>query len=101
MNDEMIKEEVTNEVATKEVVISEEVIAEVEEMFDSVEAFISPYRLASFLSALMGRKINPQMMYNYAKNNLLATSLSSTQKLQVSKEDAIKFAAKYVSRNRK
>lgn len=98
MNDSI---EIKDEVKSNEVVISEEVMNEVSVLFNDCPQFISPYKLATFLSTLMGRKINPQMMYNYSKNNLLTTSLSSTQKLQVSKEDAIKFCAKYVSRNRK
>lgn len=84
-----------------EVIISEEVAKEVSDRFEFETNFISPYRLASILSSLVGYKINPQMMYNYKKNNMLVCSYSSTQKLQVAKDDAIQFCAKFVERNRK
>lgn len=79
----------------------DEIVEEVEEKFMSVEDFISPYKLANLLSSFFSDKvIKPQMMYNYAKNNLLPTSLSSTQKMQVSKDVAIQFCIKYVSNHR-
>lgn len=81
--------------------INDEVVNEVEALFSDVESYLSPYKVASFVSILMGKKINPQMMYNYAKHNMLQTSLNSTNKLQVSKDEAIRFCIKFVSKNRK
>ncbi len=78
----------------------EELEMKVIEVFDSID-FISPYKLHSVVNLFVDDKIKPQMMYNYVRNNLIKVTKNSTDKIEVSKEEGIRFVVKFVSNRNK
>jgi hypothetical protein len=65
-----------------------------EELLKDVE-WISPYKLASIVSSVVGKHVREQMIYNYCKKGYIKSSRNDLQKLQISKNDALKFVEKY------
>lgn len=57
----------------------------------TLPAFMSPYRLAKVESSVRGKVIPPQKLYGYVRQGYIKTSLNSTGKVQVAKEEAIRY----------
>lgn len=62
------------------------------------ESFYSPYRLARIISSLVDREIPTQMMYGYVRAGRIAASLNSTKKIQIEREEALRFVTAYIER---
>ncbi len=68
----------------------------VELMF--VDSFVSPYQLIMTINRQFDMSLPTQMAYNYCKKGMIKSTMSTTNKLQISKEEAIRFTLKYVSK---
>jgi hypothetical protein len=62
------------------------------------EPFYSPYRLARVVSSLVDREIPTQMMYGYVRAGRIGASLNSTKKIQIEREEALRFVTAYIER---
>ena len=60
------------------------------------EEFYSPYKLSKLESTLRGKVIPPQKLYGYVRNGYIKSTKSTTDKIQISKEESIKYLTKQV-----
>ena len=58
----------------------------------------SPYSVIKILNQYTGWELPTQMGYNYVKKGMITSTLSETGKLQVSREAAITWCAKYIAK---
>lgn len=59
--------------------------------------FVTPYEISKMLKENYGVERKPQMLYNYVRNNLIASEIFETQRL-VRKEVAVAFCEKFVAK---
>jgi hypothetical protein len=71
-----------------------------QEAEELIVSSVSPYRLTQILEVLCGRFVRPQVIYSYVRDGkMLKGSKNSVGKWEISREEAIRFAVKYSSRN--
>lgn len=60
---------------------------------------ISPYRYSQILGNIAGKKLPPQMIYNYINKNYISAEKGKTQKWEINQKEAVRFAIKYLLKN--
>ena len=62
--------------------------------------FISPYRLAKIEAILRNKpELPPQKIYGYIRQGYIKATLNDLGKMQVSKEESIRYLTKTLKRN--
>ncbi len=69
----------------------------VENVF-STQTHFSPYSVIKNLNTVTGWELPTQMGYNYVKKGMITSSVSTTGKLQVSRDAAITWCLKYIAK---
>ena len=60
---------------------------------------VSPYRLGKIESVLRGKTIPPQKIYGYVRQGYISSSLNALGKMQITKEEAIRYLLKTMANN--
>lgn len=69
------------------------------DLFGKESEALSPYRFSQILGKLAGKKLPPQMIYNYINKGYIEASRGATDKWEISHEEAIVFSSKYLRKN--
>lgn len=98
---ESIEETITLETEPQEAPTPETVIMEITETVFGTSETITPYALHNIVNGALealgsGKRIRPQMMYNYSRNGLLVKGEKGIKAL--TKDQSVAFATKYVTK---
>jgi hypothetical protein len=96
----MTREELElTETNVAEAEISPELLAKVTAAFGTA-AQVTPYRMSKVLSGLLGRTVQGPMMYNYRNKKFgFVSTMNETGHWTVTRDEAIRFSAKFVLKN--